>query len=294
MFDFLNKPYPSVIEDGYKKPNLINLLISMIIVLFLFIFKPSNLFFTIKIDFTFFVCLLFGGIALLVSSIFTNILPLIFKDYFHYKNWTVGKEIFFILSLLITISTFNFFIGWRVFFYNTEIHFYLFLQTLLNTFVIAIFPIFVAISLNLITSQNRASKASKKFNTQLSSVALRKNSEPIKVIIKGNGKYETLRVNSTDILFIESAGNYSDIYYLEAGLEVRKTTFRSTLQQLENQLTNFQYFFRSHRSFIVNINQVVKSSGNAQGYQLTIKRVEDKEVPVSRSKITAFNTMFEQ
>jgi hypothetical protein len=231
---------------------------------------------------------------LVTSLLFTNLLPILFKGFFHYKNWTVGKEILYILSLLITIATLNYFIGWQLFFENQYFQLYHYLQTLLNTFIIAIFPIFIAIALNLITSQQKVTIASEKINNHLNKKLQKTTNTDATLVLKGNGKYESLTVNTGAILFIESAGNYSDIYYVKNNVTIKKTTFRSSLQELENQLIDFSCFYRSHRSFIVNINQVIKSNGNAQGYQLSIKYIEDKEVPVSRTKISGFNAMFEQ
>jgi hypothetical protein len=292
MLTFLHKPYPSVIEDGYRKPNLINLLLSIVVVSFLYIFKPTNLFLTVKIDFNFINCLLFGAITLITSLIFTNVLPELFKKFFHYKTWTIGKEVLYILSLLFTIATLNFFIGWQIFFSNVDFRFSFYFQTLVNTFIIAVFPIFVATSINLITSQQKSALASDRVNTQLNNQ--NKNLQPnsAEITLNGNGKYEILKVHSNDIIFMESAGNYSDLYYLENGENIKKVTFRSTLQELENQLTDFSNFYRSHRSFIVNINHVSKSSGNAQGYQLTLILIDDKEIPVSRTRISGFNALF--
>lgn len=293
MFDFLQKPYPSVIEDGFKKPNLINLLISVVVVAFLYLFKPTNLFYSIKINFTFLNCLMFGGITLATASVFTNILPQVFKDFFHYKNWTVGKEIVFIIALLLSISTLNFLISWWVFYESTSFKVSFYFQALLNTFAISIFPVFMAISINLITSQKKAIQSSITVNSNINKQKKGLLKKQDKIIINGYGKFESLELQASQLVFIESSGNYSDIYYLNDKLSLNKITFRITLHEIENQLANLPSFFRSHRSYILNINKVINSKGNAQGYQLTLEGVDDKQIPVSRAKISSFNSLFD-
>ncbi len=109
--------------------------------------------------------------------------------------------------------------------------------------------------------------------------------------LKGNGKYEILELPLGDLLFIESVGNYCDIYYLEADV-VKKVTFRSALASFAETLPS-NTILKTHRSFLVNLNKVQKVTGNAQGYQLSLQHFDDKTIPVSRANIETFDQYYQ-
>ena len=61
-----------------------------------------------------------------------------------------------------------------------------------------------------------------------------------------------------------------------------------TVKELEDHLYDFPYLFKTHRSYLVHLHEITANSGNAQGYQLTLKKSSDT-IPVSRSNIAKFN-----
>jgi DNA-binding LytR/AlgR family response regulator len=85
---------------------------------------------------------------------------------------------------------------------------------------------------------------------------------------------------TVDLLFIKAADNYVEIHYLDLGIP-RKKLLRQTLKNIL-QLLPFKEFVRCHKSYIVNLNQIASSYGNAQGYKLRIKNTSEV-VQVSRS-----------
>lgn len=115
-------------------------------------------------------------------------------------------------------------------------------------------------------------------------------SEPKKYELNGTGKYEQLEIQGNQMLFIESIGNYCDIYYFENN-KVNKVTFRATLVSLNDELPMDQ-FLKTHRSFLVNLNKMEKVSGNAQGYQFQLRQYNDRTIPVSRSNISKFDEYY--
>jgi small-conductance mechanosensitive channel len=291
MLKFLNKPYPSVIEDGYLKPNVINLIICLVIIGILYVFKPSNAIIIANIDFNLLNSTLFGLITFIISSIFSNILPRLFPKTFHYASWTVKKEIIFVFVLVFTISIINFLFGWFYFFNSLPFEFSSFFRAIYTTFIIGFIPIFLAISINLLSSQKKSQEGSVALNKKLIKPDNKANQKSI--TIKGLGKYETLDVRISNLLFIESTGNYCDIYYL-LNHQISKQTFRSPLKEIERKLIPHKQIYRSHRSFLINLNKVLVSSGNAQGYLLKLEGFDDKLLPVSRSKIESFNLLFDK
>lgn len=91
---------------------------------------------------------------------------------------------------------------------------------------------------------------------------------------------DKLKIKIQELLYIESADNYSTICYSENG-NTKNHLIRSSLKRIEQQIHN-DSIMRCHRTFIVNLNNVKKIEGNAAGYKLTLNFGEI-QVPVSRS-----------
>lgn len=88
----------------------------------------------------------------------------------------------------------------------------------------------------------------------------------------------TLPIN--DLLYIESRKNNVSVCYIKEG-RVEKAELRSTLSALKSGLP-YENIFQCHRSFLVNINNIISAKGNSNGYQLCLSGCEDI-IPVSRS-----------
>ena len=75
-----------------------------------------------------------------------------------------------------------------------------------------------------------------------------------------------------------------ELYY-ERGGTLQKHIVRSTLKKAETTILEFDYFFRCHRSYIVNINHIKEIQGNSQGYKLYFENL-DFPVLVSQKYIS--------
>lgn len=98
--------------------------------------------------------------------------------------------------------------------------------------------------------------------------------------LEGSSRETVELHSSTELLFVESDGNYALVHYLCEGRAVHKA-LRCTLKQAEEQLSEEPYIMRCHRAYIVNIARVEHVSGNGQGYRLTLEGTKE-QVPVSR------------
>ena len=105
--------------------------------------------------------------------------------------------------------------------------------------------------------------------------------ESVTVVIEGQGQGARLEVDPSNILYVESMANYAEIYYISEN-ETRHVTFRITLKQIKDVLSDFEYIVQCHRAFLVNINFVVSMTARSPGYQLQLFGVE-KQLPVSRA-----------
>jgi len=93
-----------------------------------------------------------------------------------------------------------------------------------------------------------------------------------------NGNKLTLLI--AEILFIKSANNYVEIFYLEED-QIKKKLVRNTLTNIELQIESYPTFVRCHRTCIVNTNYIEKINGNCNNRTLTIRGYK-KQIQVSR------------
>jgi DNA-binding LytR/AlgR family response regulator len=104
---------------------------------------------------------------------------------------------------------------------------------------------------------------------------------------------DKVSISVCDLLFIESADNYSLVCFRTVG-KIDKVMLRSSLTRLESQLRmqSIQQVKRCHRSYLVNLSQVQNMSGNAQGYRLHFTDIKTP-VLVSRGYATDVLRYFE-
>ena len=95
---------------------------------------------------------------------------------------------------------------------------------------------------------------------------------------------ETVVLPISDLLYIESVGNYVKIYWLCDG-KVRTDMLRATSRQMEDELRDYPMIVRCHRAFLVNLTQVEQVVTKSGSMQLLIKHSHDT-LPVSRSNMS--------
>ena len=121
--------------------------------------------------------------------------------------------------------------------------------------------------------------------TQQLNEQLKKKSTPIasqSITLTGSTS-ESLTLQVSDLLYIESVGNYAKVFHLHEG-KVQTDMLRATSKQIEDELQAYPMIVRSHRAFLVNlgqVDQIVSCSGTTQ---LLIKHCHEF-IPVSRSNM---------
>lgn len=108
---------------------------------------------------------------------------------------------------------------------------------------------------------------------------------PVKVQLHGQSQ-ETIILNPSDILYIESVANYVNIVYF-SGQDLSQKRLRCPLHDIEETLSPYSFIFHIHRAFLVNLNFITQVSGNAAGYKLQIFG-SDKVLHVSKANVPAF------
>lgn len=168
--------------------------------------------------------------------------------------------------------------------YNTALSWHNLFNFLWITVVVGIFPLWLSILLK----QQRLLKKYQTGATQLDEQLKQPENgslpatHPANTVVftSDNGK-EQFPIVPDEILFITSADNYVRIHFIKDN-KPASHLLRNTLRKAGEVLSPFPLFFRCHRAFIVNLSAVVHVSGNAQGYKLHIKEVEEL-IPVSRN-----------
>lgn len=273
MTSLLSQPYPhNALFSRYWL--LVSAGAGCFIALFLIVFQPFGASYWQHPDKNL-ILAGYGLVTFLCLSGISLTMPLLFKRWYSEANWTVGKEILGVLLILVIISVGNWL--YSQWFFVSSFRIKELFSWIGITVAIGIIPTTIITLLDYTRLQRKyaTDKLSVKTNTeeQPTSASL----ETITLIAE-NLK-DTFSLSPDELLFIESASNYSEVVFLKENT-LQKMLIRSSLSRLEEQIQNSD-IVRCHRSFIVNLKQVTKITGNAQGYKLQLKNV-GYPLPVAR------------
>ena len=228
----------------------------------------------------FWICFLHAFLPTLIATAYFLIINYTTKSYY---NWTVGKEFLHISSVLFLIGISNFFI--RDVIYNNPDNWslrYLF-EEVRNTFLVGILIMSVLIPVNYSLLLHKNAKSAQKVNGNRSKPVANGHTQLIQTQVKA----EEFELLPDDLIAVRSDGNYSE-FFIKSKNGVVKLLKRVSLKELELQLIDYPHLMKTHRGWLVNLNWVSQTTGNAGGYQLTLSDFPEK-VPVSRSLISSFN-----
>lgn len=102
------------------------------------------------------------------------------------------------------------------------------------------------------------------------------------------GTAEVFHCDPQDILYIKANDNYCTIFCYNNGI-LKNTLLRISLKSIEQQLQDYYYINRCHKSFIINTLHQVCLKGNKREAWLESKALPIR-IPVSRSKIEFLKT----
>jgi DNA-binding LytR/AlgR family response regulator len=282
LLSLFNKPYPLPESRGSQLK--VATLLSVVVFLFLFLFKPFNQHEnTIQALTTGLV----GGVTVFVVILFHFfVLFPLFPRFFREEGWTVGRELLWTLFIIITIALANmgviaiwgsFSFSWR----NV-------LLVTFDTAVVGMAPAAVSIMINQARLLRRYRKSANTLTQVLhqeapvvSSVVVPVVAEPALITLTAENGKEPVTVSPDQLLAITSADNYCKLYIMSSG-QLKAVILRSSLKRLEGLLDGRAQFWRCHRTAIVNLAAISAVSGTAQGYRLHLESM-DETIPVSRS-----------
>lgn len=275
LIHYLKQPFPKA-ESKWK----IIFLISLFIALFLIVFQPFgiNLF-----DSKYKILILSGyGVVSFISLIINLILvERIFPIFFAEKNWTLWKEFLWLIWVIFFIGLGNV-IYTLLIFENLNFNFHNIAAFQIITFVVSLFPVTILIISKQKYLLRRHLNSASELNKSLESDTKHISGKQLIRFFADNEK-DFIEFDINDFFYIESSGNYIEIYFQKEEKLIRKT-FRSTLKRALDFFNETHNVIQCHRAFIVNTNKVINAKGNSQGLLLHLENC-DFEVPVSRNYV---------
>ncbi len=215
-----------------------------------------------------------AGFSVILLIYLLNQLP-----YFSAKStWNLKKELLTILITLFGLGVAIFLAAFIVEPPADRWNFPTFFDSVFNAFLVGILPFIFFTSVNIPYLSSHFVELEKPEDQK------NQEEEPTeeRINISSQLKKESLSFFPSQFLFAESDGNYVHFYLIENG-KPRKVTIRNSISNIEEQLSESNEFFRTHRAFIVNLKKVRRKLGNSSGYRLKLIDAET-EIPVSRQK----------
>ncbi|HUP11680.1 MAG TPA: LytTR family DNA-binding domain-containing protein [Niastella sp.] len=224
---------------------------------------------------------LYALVTFVSTSINAFLLPTLFPTIYREEKWTVGKEFLHMCWQLVPISVGNWLLTHCL--YGIPLTWHTLFNFFWITVVVGIFPLW----LNVLLKQQRLLKKYQEGAYRLDEQLKHPEPQPQPTVLpeatvftSDNGK-EQFAVDAGNIRYITSADNYVRIFYVK-GQQSTSHLLRNTLRKAEEVLAANPQFFRCHRAYIVNLSEVQHVSGNAQGFKLHLRDMEDT-IPVSRN-----------
>ena len=270
ILQILKKPYPDY-ENWSSFFKIIGG-ISLFITFFLYTFEPNDISNLEKNKF--WVCLGFGLVAFISITMYELSVTRLFRLKAKGENFTYAKWILNMIGMMLTISLANFlyirllyfgYIQWNLFPYMVH-----------GTFTIGIFPLIFIGGYNLLRQERKYQNIAEEVNEKAKNNTLNSTTSDLNIF----------DIPVYQIRYVEALQNYVKIGYLNSENRIQELTKRATLKNISD-LVQGSSVLKCHRSYLVNRNTIISSSGNAQGLLLSLSDCE-KKIPVSRSYVATF------
>jgi len=283
MLQNLIQPYP--FRDKKITDLTLPIMVGIFVGFFLLVFKPfglHNLSTTadgVKI-------FGYGLVTFFITYIFLRFLPHFLVRIINESKWTVAKEIIYINLMLIVIAFGNLIYTAIVFQNSLSFNLQNAASMGMYTFLVGLLPITFLVMLN----HSKLHKKNVKESESIQLNAIKENNES-EQRIQITTENDTNEIYLAQLLYIKSFGNYAKIFSYIDG-QISNTLARTTMKNIEQQIKS-DHIIRCHRSYIINLNQVIDVKGNAQGFKLSLEGTEEI-VPVSRKFVPVIRRYFDR
>ncbi|NLP58346.1 LytTR family DNA-binding domain-containing protein [Lutibacter sp. B1] len=278
---YLKEPYPYY-YDSQQRLILLLLFISFLSFCFSYFFQPFVVNVVEHKISLIWILLIHALIPFPIAYIYFSLMNRNIKDDI---TWTLGKEIFNLSIILLIIGITDFLIRDLIYTNPDNWSFRYFWEEIRNTFLVGFLLLIIVLPLNLERLIHKHVSSIKKLSTN--------NKQEFNnaiVCIKNLVSNESFELKIKDFLFAKVESNYIEVFTFSSDRN-NKILIRMTLKELEEQLRCFSCIYKTHRSYLVNLNAIKSISGNAQGYQLLLKNCSTI-IPVSRSNIEDFKAKY--
>jgi len=272
---WLLKPYPLTSSNNIKLA--ISFSIGAFVFFFLLIFRPFS-YSNFSHDELLYYSYLYAIISVLTILFGFFILPILFDTFFEPSKWKIYKEILFEITILLIIGFFNWIFSDYSTYYKPKSE-YGILFFWISAFLIGFFPLLIFVF--LIERKKYNKKQTIAQNVSSHKKINDKKHIPETIVIYGENKNEKITLKSDLLIYISFEKNYASIFYLEEN-QVKEKLVRVSLNKIEEQLIDFPFIIRCHKSYIINSYHVKNIEGNARNYLLNLSEI-DFLIPVSRN-----------
>lgn len=280
---YLSQQYPRE-ENKWK----IILPVSLFIALFVLIFQPFGLS-NYQNPHKFLILAGYGFVTLIILAVDLIVLPFLFQGSYREEKWTVLKEIFYLVFILVTIGLGNLlYSAWMI---GIKL-------SLANILIFQVFTVAIGIipitAITLIKQNYLFRKYSESAARISSSLSHQEKDIPMNDLLKITSESGTDEVSLliSSLVFVKSEGNYITVGYLKNG-RIAKTLLRNTMKYAEERLSCQPSVFKCHRSWLVNLDKIERVSGNSQGLKLSMEGYEE-HVPVARNLAGEFKRIIQE
>ena len=269
---FFNQPHPFELSLSRRLKRAF--LVGLFIALFLGIFQPFGL---SNLNGIWPLAIGYGLVTFLAMALIDVVLIARKIDA---ERWDLGKELLASAINILLIGAMNAvysaFMGIAAFSWMNVVNFTIY------TFLIGIFPVSAIVLINFQRKKAHNIQTSGEINAELIGKEGRTSDQDAKtsIILQGENKDERSEFPADALCYLKAADNYVEVHHRK-NAQPDRLLMRGALRSFEEQLADRPQFMRCHKSFIVNLDLVLRVSGNAQGLKLHLD--DDGEVPVSRS-----------
>ncbi len=262
MFEFLDKPYP--FDNALRDFLRIGFGIALGLFLFILFFQPFEL---DNADVNNYILTIAGlsGITFLLIGFLQIILPWSFPKRLNKKNWDLKREI--IVQLLLWVLNSVAWAFYTAFVADVKFSMYLAVKIVILSLAPPVIILFI--------------KEVRSLRMQVHGLKVQhreKRQEHIELV--SENRSEKLALASGELILVKSADNYVEIQYL-AGGTVTKKLLRATFKSIEDQLRPFSQMIRCHRTYIINMDHVMKLYREYGRIYLKMNEIEE-DITVSR------------
>ncbi len=205
----------------------------------------------------------------------------LFPGWFSEDRWTIGREVILAAGISVLIGLLN-----GLLFYTHEMIAGPMLPTLLkicyNTLIIGLPPIVLFIIWDQNKLLRRRLRDAEAYSRQLRERSSPPPTQEAPVVLTDEKGRPVLQLHPRELLYLQAAGNYTEVYFLDEAQREQRTLIRNRLKAV-SELFPAEQLIPCHRSYRVSRQRIRQITGNARNYELILEGAS-QPVPVARSK----------